>query len=377
MLGQILRGLLASGLAAPVVLVLATTPAAAVDVSTEAELQSNFSNGSVTELSLLNDIDLTCAGGGDLDRDSANPITVNGNGFTIRQTCAGERVMELVDADSGGAGALTVNDTTITGGDLNGQGAGIKYGNPGTGGPITVRRSTFFDNHSGGSSGGAILQVGGEPQAVVIDSTFTDNSGNGAGTLAEVDLIINSTITGNTTTVFGAAIGSDTDVTVVYSTITGNTSVAGEPANVAASEFAAFGSVIGDPIGTDVNCDVNTSTSAGFNYEVGADTCGFSAATNDVVDGSDPLLGVLAENGGPTRTRLPEPGSPLLDAIPAGDCGGGDALAGFAVTADQRGEPRPGADAPALCDIGAVEVQGIAPTPTPPAPLVLEPTFTG
>ncbi|MEZ5209162.1 MAG: choice-of-anchor Q domain-containing protein [Acidimicrobiales bacterium] len=52
-------------------------------------------------------------------------------------------------------------------------------------------------------------------------------------------------------------------------------------------------------------------------------------------------LGPLADNGGPTLTRLPAPGSPLLDRA-VGTCG----------PADQRGLPRPQGPA---CDTGAVE----------------------
>jgi hypothetical protein len=54
---------------------------------------------------------------------------------------------------------------------------------------------------------------------------------------------------------------------------------------------------------------------------------------------ADPLLGPLADNGGPTETRAPQPGSPAL--------GGGIRCR----AADQRGVPRA-----APCDIGAVEV---------------------
>ncbi|MEZ4297955.1 MAG: right-handed parallel beta-helix repeat-containing protein [Polyangiaceae bacterium] len=54
---------------------------------------------------------------------------------------------------------------------------------------------------------------------------------------------------------------------------------------------------------------------------------------------ADPLLGALGENGGPTKTMLPQAGSPAL--------GGGAECP----PTDQRGEPRK-----AACTIGAVEV---------------------
>jgi hypothetical protein len=62
----------------------------------------------------------------------------------------------------------------------------------------------------------------------------------------------------------------------------------------------------------------------------------------------DPLLGLLADHGGPTWIRPPLLGSPALDAIPIGTPG----LCDGAVPTDQRGIPRPQGGA---CDIGAVE----------------------
>jgi hypothetical protein len=56
----------------------------------------------------------------------------------------------------------------------------------------------------------------------------------------------------------------------------------------------------------------------------------------------DPLLGPLANNGGPTSTRALLPGSPAIDAASSGDCPG----------RDQRGTLRPQGSA---CDIGSYE----------------------
>jgi CSLREA domain-containing protein len=60
---------------------------------------------------------------------------------------------------------------------------------------------------------------------------------------------------------------------------------------------------------------------------------------------TDPLLGPLADNGGPTLTHGLLPGSPALDRIPAANC---------AVSTDQRGVIRPEVNWGA-CDIGAYE----------------------
>lgn len=108
-------------------------------------------------------------------------------------------------------------------------------------------------------------------------------------------------------------------------------------------------------------------TSHGFNLEDdAAASCGFSTAAGDLTPGTSAGLGSLAANGGPTNTLLPQSGSALVDAIPAGSC---QADGASGITSDQRGLPRPSG---AGCDIGAVEVQA-----TSPASPTLTVAFTG
>jgi hypothetical protein len=70
--------------------------------------------------------------------------------------------------------------------------------------------------------------------------------------------------------------------------------------------------------------------------------CSFTKKPTDIV-GTDPKLGVLANNGGPTQTMAIALASPARDAI---------AMAACAVTRDQRGVHRPQGT---RCDIGAYE----------------------
>ena len=62
---------------------------------------------------------------------------------------------------------------------------------------------------------------------------------------------------------------------------------------------------------------------------------------------ADPVLGALAMNGGPTTTRLPGLGSPLL--------GGG--MDGLCSPTDQRGAERPDPG----CDSGSTERVAVRP----------------
>ena len=166
-------------------------------------------------------------------------------------------------------------------------------------------------------------------------------------------------------------------MTLVYTSVVAHTSTSGSGANLAqaSAHIVTFGSVIALP-GNGPNCSFSgaSTTSNGFNFTDDA-SCGL-AGTGDVQDGN-PALGALADNGGPTQTLLPQPGSPLIDAIPSGSCQA-DGAAG--ITTDQRDLPRPSMNG---CDIGAVEVQAAQPgapsaaVPVAAVPVAAAPRFTG
>jgi hypothetical protein len=81
-------------------------------------------------------------------------------------------------------------------------------------------------------------------------------------------------------------------------------------------------------------------------------TCGLYDSTD--LPNTDPLLGPLQDNGGPTWTHALQLGSPAIDAIASWAC---------FVDTDQRGLWRPlnGDGLPgSLCDIGAYEVAACA-----------------
>jgi hypothetical protein len=85
-----------------------------------------------------------------------------------------------------------------------------------------------------------------------------------------------------------------------------------------------------------------SGTITSHDYNVASDdTCGLSQPHDQ--PHTDPLLGPLADNGGPTWTHALQRGSPAIDA---GDCSGG------ALGQDQRGMARPQG---AACDAGAYE----------------------
>jgi hypothetical protein len=83
-------------------------------------------------------------------------------------------------------------------------------------------------------------------------------------------------------------------------------------------------------------------TSAGHNLLGTAAGCTFSKKPTDQIN-KDPKLGLLASNGGPTRTLALLNGSPAINKIPTSEC---------RVQFDQRGVKRPQGPA---CDEGSFE----------------------
>lgn len=234
------------------------------------------------------------------------------------------------------------------------EGGAIRAFRPAAVTSSTLSNNTATSNGGGLAEGGAITDVGGPPGAVSLT---------------------NSTIANNTATrQFGGIYANS--LTTVYSTVVSNSAPIG--ANVellgGSGALTSFATVVALPLGGGVNCTgVAGTISNGFNFSDDT-SCGLPAGETHV--GVSPQLGGLANNGGPTQTLLPQPGSPLIDAIPTASC---QADGASGIMTDQRGLPRPDAGSPA-CDIGAVEVQPpSAPPAVPSAPtaVVITPRFTG
>jgi Bacterial Ig-like domain (group 3) len=212
-----------------------------------------------------------------------------------------------------------------------------------------------YSNYGGGIDNGGTLTL--------ADSTVSGNAGDYAGIYnTSAMTIIDSTIAKNSgaeSAGDGGGIANVGTMTVIASTISGNTnggiySGQGHTATLGAT-------IVADNTG--VNCDgydVASLDSAGYNLtnDKTGTACGFDQAT-DLVN-KNPLLGPLADNGGPTQTLLPRAKSPAADVIPKTTT-----LRGVTVCpgTDQRGDARPG-HGETRCTIGAVEAALSNPTAT-------------
>jgi hypothetical protein len=223
----------------------------------------------------------------------------------------------------------------------------------------TVRRTAITGNEAVGA-GGAGLMAG-----TVEDSTVSGNKATRGGGLAVAgDLIVRRSTISMNTAAEGSGIVLDRsggtarpNVELEDATVAGNhASPSVSSAEISAVDPAlelasirAVRSIVGD--GSTPSCAlgvVAAVTSSGDNF-FSDSTCGPGTAS-DIVNGGDPGLGPLQDNGGSTWTRVPLPGSPVRDRIPLSNPG----CAG----SDQRGVARPQGLG---CDIGAVEAE-VAPS---------------
>ncbi len=265
-------------------------------------------------------------------------------------TLDGVMVRNCYSGSDGGAirnidGSLTVVNTSLRGNSAwGGYGGALVSWGWHTPAQLTLRRCLVEGNSK--LDGNGVVAVLGDGQNVIEESGFFSNTGGAMFAQgAPLVTISNSTFIANDVAVrLMWAHGN-----VAGTTISGSTTAIhawGSSASVSLSHTALADS---SAAGCVLNDGAVLST-LGRNLEEG-NTCGLNPALGDLVD-TDPQLGPMQHNGGPTPTRAPLPGSPLIDAGEA-DCG---------LTIDQRGIQRPfdgDRDGTALCDIGAVEYDGI------------------
>jgi CSLREA domain-containing protein len=317
---------------------------------------------------------LTVAGPDDAtgDLDVFTALDIVGAPSTIDATGLGDRVLDL---RAGAEMALmTVN---LRGGDAGSfHGGGIRAGSAAK---IVLFRSSVRGNRA--SFGAGLSLTGGATAALhdsdvaynesahaihvssatlaVVDSTVADNVGAGVTATDSTVTIASSAITDNTLTGLHAAgttslvvrnstlsdngrfgqlrgggllVQAPASATLYYVTVSGNEAAVGGGVHVTGA-LTLKGSIVGDNRATNSHPDCYsesaTMTSQGSNL-LHRDDCELVPLASDRV-GLAPGLDVLADWGGPTRSRRLLPGSPAVD--------GGDP-ADFPLR-DQRGEGRP------------------------------------
>ncbi len=269
----------------------------------------------------------------------ANVLTIDAHGQS--------RILELsASANLTLSGLTLANGSAYTGGGIFNS----------RGGTLTLVGCTVSGCKATGASGGGIVNYG---TLTLTDSTLSGNSAsldagalyNVVGTLS----LTNCTVSGNTAQT-GAALyliagtNSLADCTISGNTSTGSSNVPGVLLRPNVTTATVNDTIIAGNNGAFSGAYDISGSATGSNNLIGT---GSVTGSNNQLGVTDPKLGLLAWNGGPTQTVALQPGSPAI--------GAGNALS---VTKDQRGIAL---DAP-NADIGAFQFQGPPPSVTVSGP---------
>ena len=315
--------------------------------------------------------------GGSIGGLFAAPLGVVNSTFTgSKATGFGGNGMAAYQEGSGGLGGAFYEDgtapgdvvfcgDTVTGSSSTSLGGAWFRVNEANVGTTTVDRCTFDGNSSrgtetpsgsNGTGGGGGLYLEGTNVTVTastISHNTTDGSGGGLRVEGQTLTLINSTLAANTSAGLGAGLFLDATATITNVTFAGNRVPTGG---------GYFSAAIASPAGSTATIDntVFSANTTGDAYNPMTCASKVFGGTDDVqwpqkratspnpadtactsgTTFADPLLGALANNGGPTLTYLPAAGSPAIGkgaSCPA---------------TDQRGQPRKATG----CTAGAVEV---------------------
>jgi Right handed beta helix region len=305
------------------------------------------------------------SGGGGIYNNDGGSVTIV-NSIISDNSAAGGKY------PSGGGiagGSLTITNSTISGNSAVAAGQKTFGAGGGVAGGGTMTNSAITGNYAGLDGGG--ISGGG-----TITNCTISNNGAGGGTnnfpgtgggISGGGTISNCTISGNS--VFGAvfkgpglgggiyAVGT---VTISNSTFSDNYIIEyGNGAGICNQATLEIGNTILNRgvFGENIFNNGGTITSAGYNLS-SDDGGGYLNGPGDLIN-TDPLLGALQDNGGPTQTHALLPGSPAIDV--------GDPSFAPPPWYDQRG-PNFYRLRNDRIDIGSFEVQegpAVTPTPTP------------
>ncbi len=300
----------------------------------------------------------------------------NSGKLTVTNSTVEDNTSEEISGGGGiwNDGTLAVTDSTIadnTATDLGSGGGILNFGGGNDLGTLTVTNSTI-ENNSAAGSGGGIENAG---NVTVSQSTIAGNSavlgGGNIDTEGGALTVIGSTIANDEEARYGGGISiSQTTVVLVNSTIAGNSAAVGGGIDIVTgatpASLLAVNCTIADnrvslggagaglyvnavatttlentivanntepvevgrpPVGITLQVADDIAIAAGANnvtgsynligrtgLEIQGTSGGLTSGVNGNQVGVNPLLGSLANNGGPTQTMALLAGSPAIDA---------------------------------------------------------------
>jgi hypothetical protein len=283
--------------------------------------------------------------------------TVSGNSATYTGGGVVAAVAENIEGSTISSNSVTNASATATGG------GGVYATSPLSVTTSTISKNSVTVSGMGTSGGGGIFNRGGltlEQSTVSGNAVLgsAPNSGGGGIFSDATSSIVDSTITGNSSSIDGGGIAyaANDAATIVNSTLYQNVAsgLGGNIKNLftvtLTNSIVSHGSAATGP---DVD-NAGTITSGDYNIFLPANVAGTAIAVATHDQAVDPLLLALADNGGPTFTNAEQALSPGIGKIPyaGGKCGS------ETLGTDQRGYTLGGTNG--TCDVGAFAYYGVA-----------------
>lgn len=309
-----------------------------------------------------------------------NDATISGSTFTNNESLYdggaiyGENVYNV-----------TIVDCTITGNSAGDDGGGLSLF-PTDPAVLSITNTTIDSNDAGNNGGGLNVEAGGAVTVNITNSTVSNNTAEASAGILFNDPDITATINNSTISANAALYGGGgiyinpgSSLTINQSTISANSAAGTSPetggGGIALGDNTSVvtlsGSIVSgntsnivgaEDIGLYSTLPSYTGSVSAFNSIIGEVDSRITVDGTNNVTTTNPMLGALANNGGPTKTMALLTGSPAIDAGP-------NPVATFTGNEfDQRGAGY-ARIVGGLADIGAFELQ---PSSEPVAP-----SFTG
>jgi|GEM_PF-759971 len=332
----------------------------------------------------------TTINGGDLDR-ALHILVPPWEGVTLQDLSIADGSTDTFFGDGGGilvtSGYASLQNVSVYSNLAGNSGGGI-YVAPGA--SLELYDCVIVENGAGGSGGG-IFVANGAYVSIIQNTTIRDNyanqNGGGIFNVGTIQDISNTTISfnraevGNGGGIFNGSsgsIGGGGPATVLNTTISSNAAVfgggifnagqindvihvtiayndafqGGGIRNVSGGSFSLIqSSIIANSINGGDCSNAGSISSWGYNI-LSDNTCSDIFTNIGDLLSTDPMLGPLQNNGGPTDTHALLPGSPAIDHVDEWACPWPDT--------DQRGFARPidgDGDSILRCDSGAFEFE--------------------